>query len=38
VVVAGGAVHFAFRATIDGNFVIELESRAEQIASLTVRT
>jgi hypothetical protein len=35
---SGGAVHFAFKATIDGNFVIELESRAEQIASLTVRT
>jgi hypothetical protein len=37
-VAAGGSVHFSFKATIDGNFVIELESRAEQIASLTVRT
>jgi hypothetical protein len=35
---AGGVGHFTFKATIDGNFVIELESRAEQIASLTVKT
>lgn len=35
---AGGVVHFAFKATIDGNFVIELESRSEQIAALTVKT
>jgi hypothetical protein len=33
---AGGSVRFVFKATIDGNFVIELESRAEQIASLMV--
>jgi uncharacterized protein YfiM (DUF2279 family) len=37
-VAAAGSVQFSFPATIDGNFVIELESRAEQIASLTVRT
>ena len=34
---AGGSVAFMFKATIDGNFVIELESRSEQIASLTVK-
>jgi hypothetical protein len=33
---AGGSAKFSFKATIDGNFVIELESRAEQIASLMV--
>ncbi len=32
----GGTVTFNFPAKIDGNFVIELESRSEQIASLTV--
>jgi len=36
-VAAGGSVGFMFKATIDGNFVIELESRGEQIASLTVK-
>jgi plastocyanin len=33
---AGGRVAFDFKATIDGVFVIELESRGEQIASLKV--
>ena len=33
----GGTVSFDFPAKIDGNFVIELESRSEQIASLTVQ-
>jgi hypothetical protein len=32
----GGSVSFDFPATIDGIFVIELESRSEQIASLQV--
>ena len=32
----GGSVSFNFPATIDGIFVIELESRGEQIASLQV--
>ena len=32
----GGSVSFSFPATIDGIFVIELESRGEQIASLQV--
>ena len=32
----GGTISFDFPAKIDGNFVIELESRSEQIASLTV--
>jgi hypothetical protein len=35
-VAAGGRVAFNFKATIDGVFVIELESRSEQIASLKV--
>jgi heme/copper-type cytochrome/quinol oxidase subunit 2 len=33
---AGGGVVFSFPATIDGNFEVELENRAEQIAQLTV--
>ena len=33
---AGGTVSFSFPAKIDGEFVIELESRGEQIASLVV--
>jgi hypothetical protein len=33
---AGGQVNFSFPAKIDGEFVIELESRSEQIASLVV--
>jgi copper(I)-binding protein len=33
---AGGTVRFSFPAKIDGNFEIELESRKEQIAELTV--
>src|SRR6266550_3699865 len=32
----GGSVSFDFPAKIDGTFVIELESRGEQIASLRV--
>ena len=32
----GGTVHFSFRATIDGIFVVELEGRGEQIAELEV--
>ena len=35
-VAKGGSVHFDFPATIDGEFVIELESRSQQIASLQV--
>jgi hypothetical protein len=33
---AGGTVTFAFPATIDGRFEVELETRAEQIAELEV--
>ena len=33
---AGKSVSFSFPATIEGVFVIELESRGEQIAQLTV--
>jgi hypothetical protein len=33
----GGSVHFDFPATISGEFVIELESRSEQIAALEVK-
>ena len=32
----GGTIHFAFKATIDGIFVVELESRATQIGKLVV--
>jgi FtsP/CotA-like multicopper oxidase with cupredoxin domain len=32
----GGTVHFRFKATIDGIFVVELESRAQQIGKLVV--
>ena len=35
-VAAGGTVRFDFPATISGSFVIELEKRGEQIASLAV--
>ena len=35
-VAAGGSVSFDFRASISGVFVIELEARGEQIASLKV--
>jgi hypothetical protein len=35
-VAKGGSVHFAFPASIDGKFVIELENAGEQIASLQV--
>jgi hypothetical protein len=35
---ANGTVNFSFKATITGTFVIELESRSEQIASLRVNT
>jgi co-chaperonin GroES (HSP10) len=33
---AGGKVTFSFPAKIDGEFVVELEGRGEQIASLVV--
>jgi plastocyanin len=33
---AGGKVSFSFPAKIDGEFVVELESRGEQIISLVV--
>src|SRR4051794_22379040 len=33
---AGGGVRFAFKATSDGNYEIELEEHKEQIAQLTV--
>jgi hypothetical protein len=33
---AGGSIAFAFPATIDGKFEIELEGAKQQIASLTV--
>lgn len=33
---AGGSARFAFKATSDGNYEIELEGRKEQIAQLTV--
>jgi plastocyanin len=33
---AGGKASFSFQAKIDGEFVVELESRGEQIASLVV--
>jgi hypothetical protein len=32
----GGSVHFTFKATIDGEFEIELEDAKEQLASLRV--
>lgn len=35
---ANGSVTFTFKTTITGTFVIELESRSEQIASLRVNT
>ena len=35
-VAKGGTVSFNFPAKIDGDFIIELESRSEQIASLKV--
>lgn len=37
-VAANGTVNFSFKTTITGTFVIELESRSEQIASLRVNT
>jgi plastocyanin len=37
-VAKGGSVSFDFPATIDGEFVVELESRSEQIASLEVKS
>ena len=36
-VTAGGTARFNFKATIDGNFEIELEDHKEQIAELTVQ-
>jgi hypothetical protein len=35
---ANGTVNFSFKTTITGTFVIELESRGQQIASLRVNT
>ena len=35
-VTKGGTVSFDFPAKMDGGFVVELESRSEQIASLKV--
>lgn len=35
-VAKGGSVHFTFPASIDGRFVVELEAKGEQIASLQV--
>jgi hypothetical protein len=35
-VAKGGTVSFAFPGTIEGRFVVELESRSEQIAELDV--
>jgi FtsP/CotA-like multicopper oxidase with cupredoxin domain len=35
-VAKGGTVHFTFPASIDGKFVVELEGKGEQIASLQV--
>ena len=35
-VAKGGSVHFTFPASIDGKFVVELEAKGEQIASLQV--
>ena len=34
---AGGQVMFSFKGKIDGVFVVELESRGEQIAELRVK-
>ena len=34
---AGGSVRFVFPATIDGRFVVELESSGTQLAELDVR-
>jgi hypothetical protein len=36
-VAAGGSARFNFRATLEGVFEVELETRHEQIASLVVR-
>ena len=36
-VTKGGSVHFTFPASIDGKFVVELEAKGEQIASLAGR-
>jgi len=35
-VAKGGSVHFTFPASIEGRFVVELESAGQQIASLQV--
>jgi hypothetical protein len=32
----GGSAHFSFPASIDGRFVVELEGKGEQLASLQV--
>jgi hypothetical protein len=35
-VAKGGTVHFKFPATIDGQFVVELENHKQQLANVTV--
>lgn len=35
-VAAGGSVRFRFRATIEGEFVVELEAHKQQLASVAV--
>jgi hypothetical protein len=32
----GGSVHFRFKATIDGKFIVELEEHAQTLADVTV--
>ncbi len=32
----GGSVHFRFKATIDGKFIVELENHAQTLAEVTV--
>jgi hypothetical protein len=33
---AGGSVHFKFKATIDGKFIVELEDHKQTLAEVTV--
>ena len=35
-VAAGGSVHFEFKATIDGKFIVELEEHKQTLAEVTV--
>ena len=35
-VAKGGSVHFRFKATIDGKFIVELEEHGETLANVTV--